>query len=101
MIRISDLSAPLSMRPDEYASLAAKALRIAPREIASCRVFRRSVDARRRDDVHFTLSLDVSLHGDEAAVLRRAPRVKAELVKPAAPVEIQKCSLGGAPRPVA
>ena len=100
MIRISDLSAPLSMRPDEYASLAAKALRIAPREIASCRVFRRSVDARRRDDVHFTLSLDVSLHGDEAAVLRRAPRVKAELVKPAAPVEIQKCSLGGAPRPV-
>ena len=100
MIRISDLSAPLDLAPASYSSLAAKTLRIPPRDVLSCRLYRHSVDARKRDDVHFTLSLDVSLRGDESAVLRRSPRVKAEIIQPATPIILPTLSLGDAPRPI-
>lgn len=43
-------------------------------------LFRRSVDARKRDNVHFTLTLDVALRADEALVLRRARCDKAQLL---------------------
>ncbi|MDO4573120.1 MAG: FAD-dependent oxidoreductase, partial [Clostridia bacterium] len=72
MIRIKDLSAPLDLPPRRSASLAARALGVGEKEIALCRIHRRSVDARRRDDVHFILALDVRLRGDEAAALRKA-----------------------------
>ncbi len=100
MIRISDLSASLDLAPSAYSALAAKALRLPARDILSCRLYRRSVDARKRDDVHFTLSLDVAVRGDEAAILRRAPRVKAEIIQPAAPVVVPSLSLGDSPRPI-
>lgn len=88
MIRVSGLSAPLDMRPGDYGALAAKALRLTPRDILSCRLYRRSVDARKRDDVHFTVSLDVTIRGDEASAIRRNPHVRAEIVSPTAPAEI-------------
>lgn len=100
MIRVSGLSAPLDMRPGDYGALAAKALRRAPRDILSCRLYRRSVDARKRDDVHFTVSLDITIRGDEAAAIRRNPHIRAEIVTPAVPAEIRQRSLSGAPRPI-
>ena len=58
-IRISQLRQKLDdyKRPPEQ--LAARALRVKPEDILSARLVRRSVDARDKGDVHFTLTLDV------------------------------------------
>ncbi len=58
-IRISQLRQKLDdwqLAPEE---LAARALRVKRQDIVSARLARRSVDARDKGDVHFTLTLDV------------------------------------------
>ena len=58
-IRISQLRQKLDdyqLSPDQ---LAARALRVKPGDILSAKLVRKSVDARDKGDVHFTLTLDV------------------------------------------
>ena len=73
-IRISQLRQKLDdyKRPPEQ--MAARALRVKPEDILSARLVRRSVDARDKGDVHFTLTLDV-----ETARPVRLPRNAAEI----------------------
>ena len=86
-IRISQLR----QRLDDYrlppVQLAARALRVKPEDILAAKLVRRSVDARDKGDVHFTLTLDV-----ETARPVRLPRNAAELKE--APTEE-----GGFPAP--
>lgn len=72
MIRISDVALPLDYTAQTMRQAAAKALHISDAQIVSCRIGRRSVDARRKQTVHFIAALDVTVRGDEAAILRRA-----------------------------
>ena len=51
-------------------AIAARALRVRPEEIRSAKLIRKSVDARDKADVHFTLTLDV----ETAHALRSLPR---------------------------
>ncbi len=59
MIRIAQVRAELDYAAKPLEVLAAKALHIKPEEIASVRLARKSVDARDKGDVHFSLTLDV------------------------------------------
>ena len=61
MIRISQIKLPLNdyQRPAEQ--IAARALRLRPEEILSARIFKKSIDARDKRDVHFSLTLDVQV----------------------------------------
>ena len=61
MIRISQIKLPLNdyQRPAEQ--LAARALKLRPEEILSARIFKKSIDARDKRDVHFSLTLDVQV----------------------------------------
>jgi len=70
MLRITNLKLPLDYTEDSLKALLLKKLPAAPEQLLSFRVSRRSVDARDRKDVHFVLSVDLSLR-DEAAALRR------------------------------
>ena len=70
MIRISQVRAELDYASRPLKQLAAKALRVRPEEIASVRLARRSVDARDKGDVHFSLTLDV----ETVHPLKRLPR---------------------------
>lgn len=81
MIRIPSVAVPLDAPPERYADFAARALSIPRDRVLACRVSRRSVDARRKDDVHLALTLDVTVAGDEAATLRRAAHPQAKLVE--------------------
>ncbi len=60
---------------EELRQAAATRLRIDPRSVASVRLLRRSVDARRKANVHFVVTLGVTLEDDfeedEDAVVRR------------------------------
>lgn len=72
MIRLSSLTVPLDTNEREWPALAARMLRVQPEAIAACHLIRRSVDARKKDNVHFVLTLDVSVKGDEASILARS-----------------------------
>ena len=59
--QVSEISLPLHANEQELQSRAAKRLHVKEQEITSCRLYRRSVDARRKNDVHFTCTVQVTL----------------------------------------
>lgn len=77
-IRISQLRQKLDDYQLSPEQLAARALRVKPGDILSAKLVRKSVDARDKGDVHFTLTLDV-----ETARPVRLPRNAAETGKTA------------------
>ena len=84
MIRISQIKLPLNdyQRPPEQ--IAARVLKLRPEEIISARVFKKSIDARDKRDVHFSLTLDVEVRRVPAH-LPRGAEVLADPA-PAAPI---------------
>ena len=73
-IRISQLRQKLDDYRLPLEQLAARALRVKPEDILAAKLVRKSVDARDKGDVHFTLTLDV-----ETARPVRLPRNAAEI----------------------
>ena len=77
MIRLHQLRLPLDVAatPETLAALCAERLRLPPSAIESVTLYRRSVDARDKGDLHFALSCDARLtpaaRSREAALLRR------------------------------
>ncbi len=71
MIRINELKLPLDYDDKALLSLSAKALKTDASKIDSVSLYRRSVDARKKDNVMFSASVDVTLKVDEDSVLRR------------------------------
>ena len=94
-IRISQLRLGLDAADRPLKQLAARALKLRPEEILSVRLVRKSVDARDKRDVHFSLTLD--------AELRRAPislPKGAEWLPPPAPAAPAPAARPGRHRPV-
>lgn len=77
MIRLSSIKVPLDTPEQSYAAIAARLLHIHQQDVLSCRVLRRSVDARRKDDVHFVLTLGIEVHGDESSILENSKNKQA------------------------
>ena len=71
MIVIPNLK--LAPGADEAAlkTLAAKALKIPPDDITGLRIRKKSLDARRKDDIHYVYTVGVTVHGDEQRLVRR------------------------------
>ncbi len=82
MIRITSLSLPLQYDEEMLVSLAAKKLKIHPSLITSCMLARRAVDARKKDDVRFSATLDVTLKGDEQRTVERLHDNRIQLYSP-------------------
>ena len=82
MIRINEIK--LSLDDDEalLKSKAAKTLKINEKYITNLTIFKKSVDARRKDDVHFTYSVDVTISLDEEQIVAKCKSNKAMIVKP-------------------
>lgn len=72
MILIRNLRLLPGERFDVLPERCAKKLRISVKDIRDVRVVRRSLDARRAQDIHYTISAAVSVSGDENALIRRA-----------------------------
>lgn len=70
MIRINDIKAPLDFDDDFLLTSAASALKISKRDIKSVSLARKSVDARKKDNVHFNIAVNTQLFNEEN-VLRR------------------------------
>ena len=62
MIEVKDVSLPLD---GDIKAACAKALRVRPADVLEAKILRQSVDARKKDNVHFTVTAAVSLRRGE------------------------------------
>ena len=70
MLRLSELKLPLDHPEDALQKAVLKRLRVPPDDVFEQRLVKRSIDARRRDQILLIYSVDVRVRG-EAALLRR------------------------------
>lgn len=94
MLRINQLKMPLEYTEDDVKRAAAKVMKINPADIEEVSLFRRSIDSRRKDDVHFVLTVDCRVHADERKVLKRtdSKRVRESEFYEYVPVELKRKS---------
>lgn len=71
MIRITDLKLPVDGTEGQLKKKAAKALGITVEALLEIKIFRRSLDARKKDQIHYVYVLDVVV-ADEKKVLSKA-----------------------------
>ncbi len=71
MIRINSVHLPLDYDDELLRNKVSKQLGVEPKAIKSCNLFRRSVDARKKENIFFIASVDVGLNTDEQKICRR------------------------------
>lgn len=81
MIRIPDLKMPLDYSERSLLSAAAKALRTDESNILKIELYKKSVDARKKNDVHFNITLDVKVSGNEKKILNNSRNKKAGIAE--------------------
>ncbi|MBQ3265883.1 MAG: FAD-dependent monooxygenase [Ruminococcus sp.] len=72
MIRINNIKLPLDYTDNDILRACAKELRISSEAITKASLFRRSIDARHKDDIRYITSVDVWLSVSEQAALNMA-----------------------------
>ena len=70
MIRINQLKLSLKHTPEDLRRTAAKLLHIAPEEILSLDIVRRSLDARKKDNILFSYTVDLRVKNEEKTAKR-------------------------------
>lgn len=82
MIRITEIKQSLDAGKDELFNACTKALRIKNEQIDDITIVRRSVDSRRKSDVHFVYIVDVQVNGDEDRIVKRINSKNVSVSKP-------------------
>lgn len=82
MIRINEIKTALNGTYDDLLGGAAKALRISKRKILSLEIIKKSLDSRKKDNLFFVYSVDVTVDGDENEILAKSKNKKAAIVEP-------------------
>ena len=70
MIRIHQLKLPLDSGNNDIADRIVKILRIKKEELIDFKIIRRSIDARKKDNVHYIYIVDVSVRHEERVLKR-------------------------------
>ena len=83
MLRIRDLILPETHDVSELYYHAAQALHVRASDIAALHIFRRSLDARKKPDLRWVYTVDVTLRSGEGAVLRRCRSARKDTPRPA------------------
>lgn len=82
MIRMNEIKLSLDEEESLLIDKAAKTLKINKKYIDSYTIYKKSIDARKKDDVHFTYSIDVIITLDEEQIVSKCKSNKVQLVKP-------------------
>ena len=80
MIRINNIHIPLDYSEDTVKKKVCRELKIRDSAIKSVCLFRRSIDARKKDNIYFLCSVDAELFSNEAQAVKKCKN--AALVKP-------------------
>ncbi len=75
MIRINELNMPLGYTEEMLRNKAAKEINVKPGSISGLKTIKRSVDARKKNDVRFSVSVELSVPGEDA-ILKKFPQNK-------------------------
>jgi len=86
MLRIDNISMPLSWDIPLLTEAVLRKLRVPADQLISLTLAKKSVDARDKGDVHFVLSVDVKLKNEDAWFKRMKPGTANRLNPPAPPV---------------
>ena len=65
MIAISNLKLAPGADEAQLRTLAAGALKVQPQDITGLRIRKKSLDARKKDDIHYVYTVGVTVRGDE------------------------------------
>lgn len=82
MIRINEIKLALDENEAVLKQRASKVLKINEKYIKTLSIFKKSVDARHKDDVHFSYSVDVTIALDEEQIVKKCKSKKVAIVKP-------------------
>ena len=72
MIRVRDLALPVLHQEGQLLKATAKALCVHPHEITVLKIARKSLDARKKNNIQWIYTVDVSLRSNEDRILRKA-----------------------------
>lgn len=72
MVRIQQLKLPISHTVEELEQKLAKALRLSRTDILNYQIRKQSIDARKKNEVMFVYTIDVTVQGDENKIISRA-----------------------------
>ena len=83
-LRIANISLSLEEEESSLSSKAARVLQVSPEAVQEFKIIRKSLDARKKNRIHFVYTVDLSLsHGEEEKNLQNPPA--ALQVRPAPP----------------
>ena len=80
MIRVSNIRVPLSYSDDTLKKKVCRELKINDGAVKSLSLYRRSIDARKKDNIYFLCSVDIELFSNENAAVKKCKN--AAIVKP-------------------
>lgn len=81
MIRIAGIKLPLSYTDEDILDISSKTLGISKGSIKRCSLFKRSIDARHKNDIHYVSSVDIWTDRDENRILSKAKAKNASIIK--------------------
>ena len=76
MIRINEVNLPLDYDNDFLYNIAVKKLNVSRKDIKGVSLFRRAIDARKKQNIHFTAAIDVLLKSNENRVVQNVKIIK-------------------------
>lgn len=82
MIRINEIKLSLDEEEALLMTKSAKLLHINEKYIKKLNIYKKSVDARKKDNVHFTYSVDLEITLDEEQIVSKCKSNKVSIVKP-------------------
>lgn len=74
MIRVNEIKVPLEAGNDDILRKAAEILKIPAGRITSFSIAKKSLDSRKRDNLFFVYSVDVTVDGNEDKILQKAKK---------------------------
>ncbi len=76
MLLISNINVPLDTDFNNLSGIVAKELKISESLVTSAKLYRKSVDARKKDNVHFCISVVAEISADCGKILKRNKNAK-------------------------
>ncbi len=78
MIRVSQIKLPIKHTEKDIEKRITKELRIGESEITSMTIYRRSIDARKKNDIHFSYIVDIEINNEDQVVKKSKKAEKVE-----------------------
>lgn len=92
MIKINEIALPLNYDDEQLKKAAAERLGCKPSQILSVRIIKKSLDARKKSDIHFVLSVAAETENEKALIKKGF-----EEYQPFQPLTVPKLSLKNSP----